>query len=67
MENLKNPEDHIGEVLKRVKRDYIFNTYKIESWAGVDNFLEQLCKKSGRLLKVCRLLLAFLGWATYHF
>lgn len=67
VENLKNPEDHIGEVLKRVKRDYIFNTYKIEKWTGVEHFLEQLCKKSGRLLKVRRLLLALLGRVMYHF
>ena len=52
VENIKNPEDHIGEVLRRVKSEYIFNTYKVKSWKDVDDFLEQLCKKSGRLLKV---------------
>lgn len=51
VENLKEPSEHIGEVLKRVKKDYIVKTYKIEDWKDVDDFLEQFCRKSGRLLK----------------
>merc|ERR1711962_1099840 len=51
VENLKEPSEHIGEVLKRVKKDYIVRTYKVEQWTDVDDFLDQLCRKTGRLLK----------------
>jgi len=51
IENLKEPSEHIGEVLKRVKRDYIVRTYKVEEWTDANDFLEKLCRKSGRLLK----------------
>ena len=53
VENLKEPSDHIEEVLRRVKHEYITKTYKISSWDNSEDFLEQMCKKSGRLLKVC--------------
>merc|ERR1712013_14816 len=51
VENLKEPSEHIGEVLKRVKKDYITRTYKVEEWTDADDFLDQLCRKTGRLLK----------------
>jgi len=51
VENLKEPAEHIGEVLNRVKKDYITRTYKVDTWTDVDDFLDQLCRKTGRLLK----------------
>jgi len=51
VENLKEPAEHIAEVLKRVKKDYIVKTYKVEDWDDAEDFLEKACKKSGRLLK----------------
>ena len=54
MENLKNSPDHIGEVLKRVKPEYLVRVYKVTSYKDVDDFLEQVAKLSGRLLKVTR-------------
>lgn len=52
VENLKVPSEHITEVLNRVKEEYIRNTYKIQHWEDAEDFMEQFCKKSGRLLKV---------------
>lgn len=52
VENLKMPSEHIGEVLRRVKSEYIRKTYNIEKWDNDEDFLEQFCRKSGRLLKV---------------
>ena len=52
VENLKNPSDHIGEVLKRVKPEYLARIYKVASYKNVDDFLEQVSTLSGRLLKV---------------
>ena len=51
VENIKAPEEHIGEVLKRVKKEYIIKTYKIDEWESTEDFLEKLCRRTGRLLK----------------
>lgn len=41
-EKLKNPEDYIGEILNRVKREYLVNTYKIETWSDTLDYLTQV-------------------------
>lgn len=51
VENLKLPSEHIEEVLNRVKIEYLRNTYNIQEWTDVVDFLEKFCRKSGRLLK----------------
>ncbi|XP_065062215.1 uncharacterized protein LOC135689042 [Rhopilema esculentum] len=51
VENLENPSDHIDEVLKRIKPEYLARIYKVTSYADVTDFLEQVAKRSGRLLK----------------
>ena len=52
VENIQDPADHIPAVLERVKPEYISKTYHIQSWSDPSDFLEQLAKKMGRLLKV---------------
>ena len=51
VELITNPEDYIDTVLKRVRPEYLTKTYKIERWENGVDFLEQLGKKSGKLLK----------------
>ncbi|KAL7753950.1 GTPase required for pre-60S ribosomal subunit nuclear export and maturation [Sorochytrium milnesiophthora] len=51
VENLKNPEDHVKELVDRVKPIYLRKTYEIESWDSHIDLLEQLARKSGKLLK----------------
>uniref|UniRef100_A0A0K8UPR7 Nucleolar GTP-binding protein 2 n=1 Tax=Bactrocera latifrons TaxID=174628 RepID=A0A0K8UPR7_BACLA len=51
VELVTNPEDYVDTVLQRVRREYIQKTYKVESWTSSIDFLEQLAKKSGKLLK----------------
>ncbi|KFM70637.1 Nucleolar GTP-binding protein 2, partial [Stegodyphus mimosarum] len=51
VENIQTPEDHIPEVLERVKKEYLQKTYKVESWADPVDFLEQYARRSGKLLK----------------
>ncbi|KAH7692239.1 nuclear GTP-binding protein [Dioscorea alata] len=51
VENLEDASEHIGEVLKRVKKEHLQRAYKIEDWADEYDFLVQLCKLSGKLLK----------------
>lgn len=49
--NLHDAAEHIGEVLKRVKREHLQRAYKINEWEDDNDFLLQLCKSSGKLLK----------------
>ncbi|URE10649.1 Nucleolar GTP-binding protein [Musa troglodytarum] len=49
--NLEDASEHIGEVLKRVKKEHLQRAYKIEDWADENDFLVQLCKSTGKLLK----------------
>ncbi|CAH1772586.1 unnamed protein product [Owenia fusiformis] len=51
VENLKMPEEHIAEVLARVKPEYVLKTYGITGWKDSDEFLEQIANKTGKLLK----------------
>ncbi|CAN1771039.1 Nuclear/nucleolar GTPase 2 [Linum perenne] len=49
--NLEDATEHIGEVLKRVKKEHLKRAYKIDDWEDDNDFLVQLCKSSGKLLK----------------
>ncbi|BBH01817.1 GTP-binding family protein, partial [Prunus dulcis] len=49
--NLEDATEHIGEVLKRVKKIHLERAYKIKTWDDDNDFLCQLCKLSGKLLK----------------
>ncbi|XP_033105254.1 nucleolar GTP-binding protein 2-like [Anneissia japonica] len=51
VENVKFPEEHIPEVLRRVKTEYITKTYRITQWTDHIDFLEQLARRYGKLLK----------------
>ncbi|XP_022133818.1 nuclear/nucleolar GTPase 2 isoform X1 [Momordica charantia] len=49
--NLEDASEHIGEVLKRVKREHLERAYKIKDWEDDNDFLIQLCKLTGKLLR----------------
>ncbi|KAF5752442.1 nucleolar GTP-binding protein 2 [Tripterygium wilfordii] len=49
--NLEDAAEHIGEVLKRVKKEHLERAYKIKDWEDDNDFLTQLCKLTGKLLK----------------
>ncbi|VVA94072.1 unnamed protein product [Arabis nemorensis] len=49
--NLEDASEHIGEVLRRVKKEHLQRAYKIKDWEDDHDFLLQLCKASGKLLK----------------
>jgi len=51
VENLKTPEDYIGAVLDRVKPEYLIRHFGIEQWDNVNDFLEKLARKTGKLWK----------------
>ncbi|KAJ3679293.1 hypothetical protein LUZ60_017304 [Juncus effusus] len=49
--NLKDASEHIGEVLKRVKKEHLQRAYKINDWTDDEDFLVQMSKATGKLLK----------------
>lgn len=51
VELVTNPEDYVEDVLKRVRREYIAKTYNIVEFTDHIDFLEQLAKKTGKLVK----------------
>ena len=51
VEHLASPEDYVAEILVRCKEKYVARNYKIQTWKDHIDFLEQLAKKCGRLLK----------------
>ena len=51
IDNLEEPAQYADGVLSRVKTEYLRRTYGIASWTDSTDFLEQLARQSGRLLK----------------
>lgn len=51
VENCKQPDEHIGEVLRRAEKKYIVNTYAITDWTDSEDFLNKMAYKTGKLLK----------------
>lgn len=50
VENVENPEQYIPAVLARTKERHVERTYSLKGWTTHIGFLEQLARKSGRLL-----------------
>lgn len=51
VELVQNPEDYIEEVIKRVRKEYLVKTYKVDGWETATEFLEKLAARTGKLLK----------------
>jgi nuclear GTP-binding protein len=51
IENIKEPQDPIPEVLRRVKIGYLKRTYELNAWKDPTDFLSQIARKTGKLLK----------------
>lgn len=51
VELVTNPEDYVTDVMERCRDEYIRKTYKVDSWTSSVDFLEQLAKRMGKLLK----------------
>jgi len=51
VENLETPAEHIPALLSRVKPEYIRRTYQVEKWSNSEEFLGQIAKRMGKLLK----------------
>lgn len=51
VELVQNPEDYIEEVIKRVRKEYMIKTYKVDGWETATEFLEKMAARTGKLLK----------------
>lgn len=51
VELVQNPEDYIEEVIKRVRKEYMVKTYKVDGWETATEFLEKMAARTGKLLK----------------
>lgn len=51
VELVQNPEDYIEEVIKRVRKEYMVKTYKVDDWETATQFLEKMAARTGKLLK----------------
>lgn len=51
VENVHHPDEHIAEVLRRVKKEYIMRQYLICQWTDSEDFLTKMAYKTGKLLK----------------
>eukprot|EP00227_Mantoniella_beaufortii_P016704 CAMPEP_0197587326 /NCGR_PEP_ID=MMETSP1326-20131121/8987_1 /TAXON_ID=1155430 /ORGANISM="Genus nov. species nov., Strain RCC2288" /LENGTH=545 /DNA_ID=CAMNT_0043152039 /DNA_START=126 /DNA_END=1760 /DNA_ORIENTATION=- len=49
--NLEDAWEHIPDVVARVKPDYLRRAYKVQSWESPEDFLQQVARINGRLLK----------------
>ena len=50
-ERLDSPADYVPAILSRVKGEYIQKQYGVAEWTDAEDFLSQLAKQSGKLLK----------------
>ena len=51
VENVDSPSEHIPAVLARVKPEYLRQTYNLKAWTNYEDFLTQLARRGGKLLK----------------
>ncbi|KAJ3039664.1 GTPase required for pre-60S ribosomal subunit nuclear export and maturation [Rhizophlyctis rosea] len=51
VENLSQPEYYIPAVLERVRKEYLGRTYEVKEWEDAEDFLAQVAKRTGKLLK----------------
>eukprot|EP00116_Pleurobrachia_bachei_P000213 sb/3460475/ len=51
MEMVPNPSAYIDPIIQKIKPQYLTQAYKIEEWKDGEDFLAQLCKRMGKLLK----------------
>ncbi|KAK3819919.1 MAG: NUC091 domain-containing protein [Benniella sp.] len=51
VENIKQPDDYIPELLSRVRPEYMRRTYELDHWEDAVDFLTQLAKRTGKLVK----------------
>jgi nuclear GTP-binding protein len=52
IENVRDPQDYIRGMLDRVRTEYVKKAYNVRDWTSPEDFLEQVARRFGKLLKV---------------
>ena len=50
-EKIPDPAQYVPAVLEKVEKKNIYDIYGIHEWEDSEDFLKQLCRKTGKLLK----------------
>ena len=50
-ERIKEPEHYIDYIVSKVRPEYIMRTYNIEMWSSIDDLIEKVARRFGRLGK----------------
>jgi nuclear GTP-binding protein len=50
-ENIPTPEDCIPVILDRVRKEYMQRTYEVREWKDPTDFMEQIARRTGKLVK----------------
>mmetsp|Transcript_3544 Transcript_3544/g.6074 ORF Transcript_3544/g.6074 Transcript_3544/m.6074 type:complete len:661 (-) Transcript_3544:373-2355(-) len=51
VENLEDATHHVASVLQRVKPEYLKRAYKVKEWTDTEDFLTQVARLTGKLLR----------------
>lgn len=51
VENVEHPAQYVDAILRRCREKHLLRTYELRGHAGATDFLEQLARKGGRLLR----------------
>ena len=51
VQNIENCEEYVEYILDRVRKQYLQTMYEIEDWTDSFDFMAQIAKRSGKLLK----------------
>ena len=58
-EKIEEPVEHIPRILEKCKKEYLQKIYKISEWTDPEDFVGQLAKSYGKLLKVNKIFIHF--------
>ena len=50
-ERIPDPETYIDAILKKTERKHIYDVYGVRDWEDCEDFIKQVCERTGKLLK----------------
>ena len=50
-EKIPDPSQYIGDILDKAEKKHIYDVYGIPEWTDAEDFLKQMCMKTGKLLR----------------
>ena len=50
-ERIPDPETYIDAILQKTERKHIYDVYGVRDWVDYEDFIKQVCERTGKLLK----------------